>query len=126
MQLPDRATLRAAAQKRLERPSDRILLGQVPEEGGYTPTEIKALFEEALLERRVGEALQEARKSRNVSGAELARRIGVSAMRISQLERVSGNVEVQTLARVAEALGFQLTLTLTPKEGGKPITARGD
>jgi hypothetical protein len=49
--LPDRATLRAAAQKRLEHPSDRILLGQVPEEGGYTPNEIKTLFEEALLER---------------------------------------------------------------------------
>jgi len=122
--LPERSALRASALKRLERPSDRILSGAVPEEGGYSPAELKTLLDEALLEQRVGEVLQAARKARNMSGAELARRVGVSAMRISQLERVSGNVEVQTLVRVAEALGFELTLTLTPKEGGTPLTAR--
>ena len=50
--LPDRAELRAAALKRLEQPSSRILAGVVPEGGGYTPDELETLFGVALLERK--------------------------------------------------------------------------
>ena len=50
--LPDRTELRAAALRRLEQPSSRILSGTLPEGEGSTPAELKALFEGALLERR--------------------------------------------------------------------------
>ena len=125
-ELPNRGELRAAARDRFMRPMNPAaggLVGKVPEGDGWTGEQLQAAFEEALFERRMGDALHTARETRGITGVELARRTGVSPMRISQLERVGGNVEVQTLSRVADALGYDVTVTLTPREGGRAIIA---
>ena len=119
--LPDREVVRVKAAQLLQQPAGYIVEGRTLEDSGYTSPELKTLFEEALLEQRMGQALQTARKGRGLSGSELARRLGVTPMRVHQLERVQGNVELQTLARVADALNYELTVILTPREGGASI-----
>jgi ribosome-binding protein aMBF1 (putative translation factor) len=87
----------------------------------WTSDDLQQALEAGLLERRVGAIFRQAREHRGLSGAELARRIGVSTMRVSQLERVGADVEVQTLNRLAQALGYRLTLSLAPIEGGENL-----
>ncbi len=122
--LPDREALRVKAAELLQQPAGYIVEGPTLEGSGYSAPELKHMFEEALLEQRMGQALQTARKGRGLSGSELARRLGVTPMRVHQLERVQGNVELQTLARVADALNYDLTLILTPREGGASIQVK--
>ena len=119
--LPNRDSLNLRAATLLNLPPGHILEGAAPEGVGYTAPELQTMFQEALLDQNLGQALQEARKLRRLSGSELARRLSVTPMRVHQLEKVQGNVEVQTLVRVANALEYDLTLTLTPREGGDSI-----
>lgn len=122
--LPDRAELQVRAAVLLEQPDGYIVSGPLPQGEGYSAPELQAIFHEALLEQTLGQALQDARKHRGLSGSELARRLSVTPMRVHQLERVQGNVEMQTLVRVANALEYDLTLTLTPREGGQSIQVK--
>ena len=56
------------------------------------------------------------RESLGMTTAQLARRVGVSQPRISELERaeVGGNITITSLQRAAEAMGCRLVYALVP------------
>ena len=85
--------------------------------------ELAVQVEEALVAASAGDLIGRARAARGLSMRELAAQLGVSSARVSQVQH-GGGVEVQTLVRYAHALGYELTLTLTPLEGGPPIVAK--
>jgi ribosome-binding protein aMBF1 (putative translation factor) len=83
---------------------------------------------EATLERevqaeRVGELLKQARETQGVTLRELARRMKVKHPTIVNFEKAS-SVELSTVARVAEALGYDVWLELAPKQGGEMLSAK--
>ena len=87
--------------------------------------ELAVQVEEALVAASAGDLIGRARAARGLSMRELAAQLGVSSARVSQVQHGSGGgIEVQTLVRYAHALGYELTLTLTPLEGGPPIVAK--
>ncbi|WP_137292010.1 helix-turn-helix domain-containing protein [Nocardioides dongxiaopingii] len=51
---------------------------------------------------------------------EIARDMGVSSGRITQLLSAKGNVKVSTLARYMDACGYDLKISATPQESGMP------
>jgi ribosome-binding protein aMBF1 (putative translation factor) len=85
--------------------------------------EFKAMLEEAIVVKDVTEALERARKEKNLTLEEVGQRVGVSRARIKQLE-TSENIEVSTLVRVASAMGYKVQIALT-SEDEKVILARG-
>ncbi len=90
-----------------------------------SPDELAVQVEEALVAASAGDLIGRARAARGLSMRELALQLGVSSARVSQVQHGGGGgVEVQTLVRYAHALGYELTLTLTPLEGGPPIVAK--
>ena len=56
------------------------------------------------------------RAKRNISQAELAKRIGSKQTAISRLERGYPNTTLGTWQKIAEALDANLEITLVPKE----------
>ncbi len=84
--------------------------------------EFKANLEEAIVVKHVTEALEQARKEKNLTLEEVGQRVGVSRARIKQLE-TSENIEVSTLVRVASAMGYKVQIALT-SEDGKVILAQ--
>lgn len=58
------------------------------------------------------------RKSLNMSGAQLARRLGVTRARVSKAEKaeVSGNLTLKTMQDMAEAMDCRLVFAIVPKE----------
>jgi transcriptional regulator with XRE-family HTH domain len=60
--------------------------------------------------RQVADVLREARLSRKLSQAELARRLGLRQRQISDLERATVDSRLSTIQNVARALGLELTL----------------
>ena len=59
---------------------------------------------------QLGLLLQGARKNRNLSQQELARRLGLSQNRLSELERNAGVLSVDLLLAICGQLGLQLTV----------------
>lgn len=59
-----------------------------------------------------------------MSNAELARRMGTSPAYITRLFRGSANLSVQTMVKLAQAVGATLQLGLTEEVGGLPVVAR--
>jgi len=91
---------------------------------------LKALVEQqyqAIVDRTAGGGerlqvppegwLRTARKALGMSGAQLARRMGASRGLVSQTERgeLEGRVTLRTMARMADAMGYQFVYALVPK-----------
>jgi DNA-binding NtrC family response regulator len=59
------------------------------------------------LQRRIGEKIREGRKSRSLTLAQLAERTGLSVGFLSQIELGKNSASVETLYRIARALGTE-------------------
>jgi transcriptional regulator with XRE-family HTH domain len=74
----------------------------------------------------VGELIAKARKESGQSLRDVGAVAGVSHGRVRELER-SSNVEVATLARLAQAMGYEVKIVLEPRKrrgpGARRITA---
>lgn len=68
----------------------------------------------------VGERIRLERKAEGISVRELARRIGVSASHVSQVERGIGSFSVPALYAVAEELKLPMSELLGPIDGEAP------
>lgn len=77
--------------------------------------------QEALIADSVAQALKLARQQTHLSARELASRRGLSKGRLSRIENGSLNPTVGTLAQHADALGYDVTVVLTPRSSGQPI-----
>ncbi len=82
---------------------------------------IAADVQEALVAETVAHALKLARQQTHMSATELAGRRKLSKGRLSQLENGSVNPTVGTLAEHADALGYDVTVVLTPRSEGSTI-----
>lgn len=71
----------------------------------------------------VGERVRAARVRADITVRELARRIGVSASHVSQVERGIGAFSVPALYAVAHELGVSMHELLDPPEEAKPAAA---
>lgn len=60
------------------------------------------------------------RKALGMSGAELARRLGVTRARVSQAERAEreGGITLKAMEQFAEAMGCRFVYAVVPPEGG--------
>jgi predicted XRE-type DNA-binding protein len=71
-----------------------------------------------------GGMLRLALKERKKTQRQVSEELGVGQARVSQLVGKGDDVELSTLKRVAEALGYDLEVRLVDKEGGKTIVGR--
>lgn len=78
-------------------------------------------LQEALIADSVAHALKLAREQTHLTAKELAERRGLSKGRLSKIENGALNPTVGTLAEHADALGYDVTVVLTPRNHGKPI-----
>ena len=91
-----------------------VVRGVSPVEGdGYTADELAEELEEAVVAESVGDLLSRARQETGRSLRDVGAAAGVSHSRVRELEQ-SSNVELATLARLAEALGYRATIVLEP------------
>lgn len=82
--------------------------------------EVREAFAEALLQDSLAALLQSARGSAQLSLADVAERLNVSRGRIHQLEQDGANLQIATLARLADALGYDVRVTFIARDEGRP------
>ncbi len=82
---------------------------------------LEADVQVALIADSVAHALKLARAQTYLTAKELAERRGLSKGRLSKIENGSLNPTVGTLAEHADALGYDVTVVLTPRNHGKAI-----
>jgi len=79
--------------------------------------EARRLYREVLDQELAG-LLAYLRKKRGLSQEEVARRLGVTRSRVSQMETSAGlSMSLENLARYAQALGLSLRLDFTDERG---------
>jgi HTH-type transcriptional regulator/antitoxin HipB len=71
---------------------------------------------------QLGLLLQSARKARKLSQAQLAKRVGLSQNRLSELERNPGTLTAEQLLSLCHQLDLQLTLQAR-NEAAPPVAA---
>ena len=74
-------------------------------------------MEELRQRRKIISQLVEARLEKGISQAELARMIGTQRSNICRLERGTQNPTLDTIVKIASALGKDVSLLLNDKEG---------
>jgi ribosome-binding protein aMBF1 (putative translation factor) len=79
---------------------------------------------EGLLLHSVGELLRLAREQKGMTLRDLAQKLEVKHPRIVQLEKAQTAIELQTLTRHADALGYDIRLEFIPREGGEVLATR--
>ncbi|WP_425146611.1 helix-turn-helix domain-containing protein [Deinococcus sp.] len=89
----------------------------VPEGSGGVAADVQ----EALVAETVAHALKLARQQTHMSAKELAEKRHLTKGRLSQLENGSVNPTVGTLSEHANALGYDVTVVLTPRQEGSAI-----
>ncbi|VAW94043.1 HigA protein (antitoxin to HigB) [hydrothermal vent metagenome] len=64
-----------------------------------------------------------ARKSLKMSGAQLARRLGVSRAQVSKTEKneLPGSVTIKTMQHMAEAMGYRFVYAIVPEKTVKDV-----
>jgi predicted XRE-type DNA-binding protein len=77
-----------------------------------------------VLTHTPGEAIKTAMKERGLTQSLLAERLGISQPRVGQLTQKGKDLNLQTLDKVADAMGFDLELRLVDRNSGKSIVVR--
>jgi ribosome-binding protein aMBF1 (putative translation factor) len=81
-----------------------------------SPEQFAAQLESAILAQSMGEALQRARKERDLTTRALAQKVQLSQSRIVQIEHANASLELQTVALVAHTLGYRVNIELVPED----------
>ena len=79
---------------------------------GKVGTPVRDKFEYDLQIELIGQAIKQTRKHRQLTQAELGKLIGVQKAQISRLESNPGNVTIDTLLRVFNALQANIKLQI--------------
>jgi ribosome-binding protein aMBF1 (putative translation factor) len=97
-----------------------------PKNTGNSPEisldELKDTLQNAVLTHNIGQALEQARKQRGLSGRAVAKKRDLHFTRVQQLEHAT-NLELSSVVRHAASLDYKVTLVLEPLEGGQRIFA---
>lgn len=81
----------------------------IQERGAKSPG-FETLVEQELTELRLGLVIKELRLKKGITQDELARRIHTTKSAVSRLENRSGGARIETLEKVAHALGKELVI----------------
>jgi HTH-type transcriptional regulator / antitoxin HipB len=84
---------------------DRLINKRAKRSPGF-----QAKVEAELVELRIGLVVKELRQKNKLTQEELARRIKTTKSAISRLENSSGGARLETLGKVAQALGKELVI----------------
>ncbi len=87
---------------------------------GRSFAEFQESFAHALLQDSLSTLLQSARSGAHLSLADVAERVGASRSWIHQLERDGANLQIATLARLADALGYDVRVTFVARDEERP------
>jgi DNA-binding phage protein len=90
-----------------------------PKKSLWTAQRIKEAVQEELVAYSLGELLEKARRAKGISAARQAKELGVSRSQIYQSELPGANLELATLLRHADVLGYKVEVVLKPKEKSK-------
>jgi len=80
----------------------------------------------ARLPRQMTTAITQCMRQRNMNRTQLARAMGVSPGRVSQILSGDGNLTLGTLAAVCVALDSRLEAKLVPNSSASTVTATAD
>jgi ribosome-binding protein aMBF1 (putative translation factor) len=97
---------------------------QVPEDMVLTEENHHAFLQNLdhqIAVQTIGQGLREARKRRKLSSRQLAAQVNLSQSRIMQLEQANDELEIRTVAQIAEGLGYRLQLELIPENASDPV-----
>lgn len=86
----------------------------------HTAESLKALLGRAVLERSLGQLMRSARANAGLSLADVAQRLGVTRSRVHQMEREGANLELHTVERYANALGYEVRVVFVTRGGEAP------
>lgn len=123
---PDPGEMAEAVASLLERfTADEVESGIVERSGserapGSSFDEFQESFADALLQDSLATLLQSARAAAHLSLADVAARLSVSRSWIHQLERDGANLQIATLARLADALGYDVRVTFVARDEERP------
>jgi ribosome-binding protein aMBF1 (putative translation factor) len=84
--------------------------------------ELEALFEIEV--QNAAELIRKAKEKRRISQRDLASRVGVANPRVAQIQKAGNAIEIPTLAKYAEALGYDLEIVFVPRQGGERLVAK--
>ena len=119
-----KGTLSAEALEVLSLPKDILAASKDFPDKHWSGQDIRKVLLQALVTETLGDMMQQARQARKVTGETLGKRIGVSKARIAQLEGLEGGqVELQTLAQYAHALGYKVNINFVPENEGQVFSA---
>lgn len=79
---------------------------------GKRGTQERHEYEFELKLELIGDMIKTARKKRNLTQEQLGELVGVKKAQISRLENSTGNVTLETVMRIFDALGAKLQLNL--------------
>ena len=79
---------------------------------GKKGTEVRDEYEFELKLELIGDMIKTARKKRKLTQEQLGELVGVKKAQISRLENSTGNVTLETVMRIFDALGAKLSLSL--------------
>ncbi len=88
-----------------------------------TPSELNRMAQGAIATQAAGEALRQARHQQELSLRQAGTASGRSAPRVKAIEDTDIDIHLGTVVEHAQALGYQVTLTLSPTAGGRAIEA---
>jgi ribosome-binding protein aMBF1 (putative translation factor) len=86
-----------------------------------TMSHLEQAASEMIIVHTVGEMLAKARSETQLSTRQLAKKVTVSHPRVLAVEKTDTQIEVQTLVRYAQAMGYDVKLSFVPKGGGREI-----
>ncbi len=101
---------------------DFVTARQADSSPGTTPEQLRSTLHAELTARSAGELVEKAMQSQQVSLRELAERLGVVNSRVAEIRKSGQAIEVQTLARYAQALGYDLEIAFVAKSGERLVT----
>jgi DNA-binding XRE family transcriptional regulator len=80
---------------------------------GETGTEIREMYEQGFETFKLGVILEEARKKKNLTQEQLAKKCGTTKNYISRIENNSSDIKLSTLMRIiSSGLGGHLNLSV--------------
>jgi len=86
----------------------------------YDAVTLQERLANALLETSLGRLLRAARSTADLSLDDVAQRLQVSRARVHQLEQEGANLQLDTLARLAGALGYDVRISFIARDDDVP------
>ncbi len=87
--------------------------------------EMMAFFDDLISYKRLGEALKAAREQQGLSTRALAKQVDLSHTRIQAIESANETLEMQTVVKIAEALGYRVNVQFIPNTENHQLNTFG-